>query len=565
MAVSDGNSSMSGFAKDIYESLKTIRESAESGEKYIYQMKNEGNVVVIRKTSDNSQSSESVNQQTLAALFLKQLNECLSDKKLGKETSDLISKEFRKIESSSATNLSNKTEEVSAGIFADPKQDDKTLVSSINKLKSLPAHKQIDSKEADEKSKPVEDTYLLVQNKIKETREGKLKLIIDQFKQSIRNEIQKVIGEIEKEFLSEANSLKKEFVLKALEEKAHSFMKEADLFNETCIDQLLDIYSENDDESFNECLDNFNKTNNNRVKIMPIRKKLREQYNLLENQYSQDLKQRIVEINKDQVFAFSQGREGNDAVLGQGVCLALTYQWSLTLSKNPKKEIHDERDLVPEGIKISSKVRFNQAYAMMDEFTKRKRGFRAPFEIPGPQLKKDSVEHSYPLDFYTHSMSGLIDRVVMKKEQWANPNGIFNISTFSSKSKNEMQEKDKKVEIDKKEKFMSIEEKGGEVKKIGVGSAIIPNKAASQNAIIVEKESPSIEKGVLKNFGDLTGGHAMGMQIDDTNKIYRFWDVNTGFYQYESLDAMRKGVDEQMKTYYPDHNVFCCSQYVNTK
>lgn len=33
--------------------------------------------------------------------------------------------------------------------------------------------------------------------------------------------------------------------------------------------------------------------------------------------------------------------------------------------------------------------------------------------------------------------------------------------------------------------------------------------------------------------------HAMGMQIDHTRKLYRFWDVNTGFYSYESVENMK--------------------------
>jgi len=56
-------------------------------------------------------------------------------------------------------------------------------------------------------------------------------------------------------------------------------------------------------------------------------------------------------------------------------------------------------------------------------------------------------------------------------------------------------------------------------------------------------------------------GHAIGCQIDHQAGIYRFWDVNTGFYEYPSYEQFSTQFSSYLKSQYPDYNWARAVQY----
>lgn len=59
------------------------------------------------------------------------------------------------------------------------------------------------------------------------------------------------------------------------------------------------------------------------------------------------------------------------------------------------------------------------------------------------------------------------------------------------------------------------------------------------------------------------GGHALGMQIDPSKNTFRFFDVNSGFYQFESLEEMKEIIPDYLQEIYPSYNRGTVMQFVD--
>lgn len=59
--------------------------------------------------------------------------------------------------------------------------------------------------------------------------------------------------------------------------------------------------------------------------------------------------------------------------------------------------------------------------------------------------------------------------------------------------------------------------------------------------------------------------HALGIQIDPKHNIYRFWDVNTGLYQFNSREQLTDAFESYMAKYYENKfTKFTAFQYLST-
>ncbi|MGH2612394.1 MAG: hypothetical protein ACRDFB_05030, partial [Rhabdochlamydiaceae bacterium] len=59
---------------------------------------------------------------------------------------------------------------------------------------------------------------------------------------------------------------------------------------------------------------------------------------------------------------------------------------------------------------------------------------------------------------------------------------------------------------------------------------------------------------VFGQFQRWSGAHAIGLQIDSFNNLYRFWDVNHGFYEFSTLEKLKESFKSYLESYYPTHN-----------
>lgn len=95
-------------------------------------------------------------------------------------------------------------------------------------------------------------------------------------------------------------------------------------------------------------------------------------------------------------------------------------------------------------------------------------------------------------------------------------------------------------------------------------------------------EYPLFERSISKPFREVLGdllktehrgvfmlnatdeqreGHAMGLQIDPVRNIYRFYDVNTGMYQFPSLEVLKEAAPSYIEELYPYFNRFNLVQH----
>lgn len=215
---------------------------------------------------------------------------------------------------------------------------------------------------------------------------------------------------------------------------------------------------------------------------------------------------------KRRLFEFSQTAFGSDEVLRTGLCYAINYRWTIQINRNPTKPITSVRDLddpanIPENSnKPTPRDRKNHAASKMP----------AEFRKTNPQ----ELYEKSPKEFYKEKLKR-DDQEIPKKLR--NNQFIMHQDSEEGRSIGELIEKLDKDRTNWK----------------------------NQNGVFAILACGGMQ------------GHALGMQIDDTNKIYRFWDVNSGLYEYDSLEGMKEDFIEYMKAFYESkYNRFFAKQFV---
>lgn len=199
------------------------------------------------------------------------------------------------------------------------------------------------------------------------------------------------------------------------------------------------------------------------------------------------------------LFPFSQSAHGSGEVLGNGICYAINYRWSTQIAnRDPSKPITSDRDL--NDLTIDPKNIPEKIPGKPDKPTGRDRKHQAAASVRMDPMRINPKEIRLPQAFVFEIPEEL------KKDGFT----IESISTSGNDSIKAL-----------------IEE------------------------LVKDKKGWPNPNGIfgIRATGE-EGGHALGMQIDDTNKIYRFWDVNTGFYQYKSLKEMKNAFVEYLKALY---------------
>lgn len=104
--------------------------------------------------------------------------------------------------------------------------------------------------------------------------------------------------------------------------------------------------------------------------------------------------------------------------------------------------------------------------------------------------------------------------------------------------------------------------------------ALIENVMAAneKNSSLLEQSSGIFEIGIYRTTteeGELIrrDGHAIGMQIDRQSEVYRFWDVNSGFYSYPDFETFKRETEAYIREVYGkdkqgrEYNDFLAMQY----
>lgn len=277
---------------------------------------------------------------------------------------------------------------------------------------------------------------------------------------------------------------------------------------------------------------------------------------------------------KHQVFAFNQAAWGDEYVLDKGVCVALNYRWIKELLKDPNKVIRSQSDLDPN----------NTPLKLQEKVFKKIKSDKIDSNPIVAAAKRREKERELSLGI---SDDAFID-------------GPRSSSVTSASTSEELSRVDSKADITIKDRMrqatyalathLSETNAAGMpeaiLKRDKMESSILTSKLDSIPSTITElidklmeankkenfltKSDGIIGVGIYKATKNTSGavthvehGHAIGMQIDSSRNIYRFWDVNYGFYSYSSLDELKKQSSAYIREVYfrEGYNYFNAIQY----
>jgi hypothetical protein len=224
-------------------------------------------------------------------------------------------------------------------------------------------------------------------------------------------------------------------------------------------------------------------------------------------------------------FTFNQNEWGNQHILGgDGCCAAINFRWIKEIMKDPSRfyksaddlnpAVSEQRDWrfstrplsLPSGSKILSKDRKIQAELRINVLVD-KSGQGMSNKI----LKRDGMQKDILIS-YRSKPPNTITKLI---EELHERNTQENLGL-----------------LDRSHGIIDL-------------------------TVMVEKRN---KQGQITAFEN---PHAIGMQIDPMSGTYRFWDVNSGFYSYPSLEMLKTESEAYMQAFYEGkYNNFSATQYI---
>lgn len=268
-------------------------------------------------------------------------------------------------------------------------------------------------------------------------------------------------------------------------------------------------------------------------------------------------------------FSFVQTEWGLSHVLGKGVCAALNYRWIKELLKDPFKKIKSHKDFDRESLKSEER---NPNLSSILEKTRNRIEHSSAVESARAQLRQKEALTAEEMGEFEEmppqlSLGRQDSSIGVKGEdRWIQAQ--YQVEKFEKETAAIHQQ------VLAKDHMQVRRLMGGNPSTI---SALIDAIWAK------EKESPSLLGQSWGIFGiniyrareeqgkqKWRDPHVMGMQIDRASGIYRFWDVNSGFYTYPNLETLKREAEAYIHEFYGkdkrgiEYNNFSAIQYFNS-
>lgn len=220
-------------------------------------------------------------------------------------------------------------------------------------------------------------------------------------------------------------------------------------------------------------------------------------------------------------FSFDQSSWGTGHMMGEGVCLSIAYRWVKELMKNPTKALSSPDDLAPEKIAASASKRLLPK-AKVPTSSRGREEIRQINATSGISVRDR-------MDFALYLLAGgiSIPKGILKRD---NLQSVHLLNQEPNPPKN----------IDELITFL-----------------------ASNKSNELRKSSGVIQLAAFSDKDD-SEGHALALQIDSQNNIYRLLDPNHGVYQFDSLEQLKIATKSYMKDVYyrESYNSFDVVQYI---
>jgi hypothetical protein len=254
-------------------------------------------------------------------------------------------------------------------------------------------------------------------------------------------------------------------------------------------------------------------------------------------------------------FKFNQAQWGGHYILGEGVCRAVNYRWINSLLNNPSQLVTSQEQFDPQ-----QPLSRNQRFSAFLEQTRTN------------QMKDNPIVES------RQAVSRARERK-LSKEAKEFEEGFVTTPRREVEQHSPLTSQDRKLQAE-----YSVAAQMGALSTTLLMPNRILHRDGLQNDILIPKAEASmqglIDKIVERNINqnmqlldrsagilDITiagasGAHAVGIQVDPLSNIYRFWDVNSGFYNYSSLEELKKETNAYMQEFYQgEYTRFYATQY----
>lgn len=251
-----------------------------------------------------------------------------------------------------------------------------------------------------------------------------------------------------------------------------------------------------------------------------------------------------------QQFKFNQSAWGGDYILNTGACAAMNYRWIKELLKDPTKIITSQRDFDPDAVKVK---RDPTLPSLLENIRKTKIDKSLTVESARTDLRKREALTADEMEEFDETPSS----------------PLLSRQDSSIGVKPEDRRIQAQMKVDENRKFsisqqvlakdhMQKEELIGWDAHISTITPLIETlmKKREEEVLLLEKSAGAFEIFIARTKKNEQGettwndGHVMGMQIDPTREIYRFWDVNSGFYSYPDLNTLKKEAETYMHDFY---------------
>lgn len=263
-----------------------------------------------------------------------------------------------------------------------------------------------------------------------------------------------------------------------------------------------------------------------------------------------------------QNFSFNQSQWGLQQVLNEGACAAINYRWIRELLKDPIKKIKSFKDLDPDAIKseernpllssILKKIKETEiekspAIEFAREQLRKREGI-----LSAAEMEEFEVEAIPSSPFLTKQDSSI---GVKPEDRWIQASTMGGFRETGYLKKDHMQ-----IEFPIDKTFPTI-------------GALIDDiwDKDKKDPSLFGKSSGIFEISIFRIKGQKKDedGHSLGMQIDRASGIYRFWDVNSGFYSYPNFETLKRETEAYMHEFYgkdesqgTEYNQFFITQYI---
>lgn len=237
-------------------------------------------------------------------------------------------------------------------------------------------------------------------------------------------------------------------------------------------------------------------------------------------------------------FEFNQSQWGSSYALGEGVCFAINFKWMLNLIKKPLTIIRSLADIEEENPQVKNFATQIEKSALFKKAKKQAEREEVNTQV---QLVQDP---SIKISAETRKLHAeYAIRLKLEREGVRVPTALLQKYHLAW---NDLQLPPEDT-IEKLIDHVVQKEQDRQM------------LSYSQGVIDISCYKRELVEGVQRH----TSGHAMGMQIDALRTLFRFWDVNKGFYQYPNLAIMRQEFSDYVRFFYGDEfNEFIADQYV---